>query len=108
VTRVYTELLAAGTVAANGDTVIYTAPATGLIIVVDVVLVHEDTVARRLALYGVAGSVSVYIAEAVAQPAKDALHWVGRQVLRPSEALHYLTNSTAVSFYRVTGWHFLP
>ena len=104
--RIYSALLASGTLTGASNALVYTAPSGKLVVVRDVVLLHDDSLVRRVALYGLSGGVASYIASSRVTDPSSVYHWDGRQVLVPGEGLYVLTDSTLHCFYRVTGYVF--
>lgn len=102
---VYSTLLArnyhAGTLSAL---TIYTAPSVGVVVVRDIVLMHDGSGDHSLDLYTSSGSSIARLVRAFAQHSGETLHWVGRQVLAPGEVLVLASDSTGNIYYRVTGY----
>lgn len=102
---IYSKKLASGYVAGAGTTVIYTAPSTGVIVVRDVVLSHNDSSVRSLIIYSTAPGGAVSELKAVRADYPDVTwHTSMRQVLEPGETLALVTTSTGQTFFRISGY----
>jgi hypothetical protein len=100
---VYSVVLAAGQTAQDGDVLVYTAPATGVVVVRDVVLLTATLDVEFVYLYVTSGSARSYILSQPAPVRALTYHWQGRQVLEPGDGLR-VYDDAAVLFYRISGY----
>lgn len=101
---VYSKKLAEGFVVGAGTTGLYAAPSTGVIVVRDVVLSHNDTALRSIIIYSASGGQVSELMAVRADYANVTWHQSMRQVLDPGETLTLVTTSTGQTFYRISGY----
>jgi len=105
--RVYTELLAVGTLAGAGSSTVYTVPVGKRAVVRDIILYDGGAAAGFIGLAAVppgGGSAVFLVTYPAAQPTV-ANHWEGRQVVMAGGSLLLIAGVTTAD-YRVTGYLF--
>lgn len=101
---IYSVCLAHGSGEGPANVAVYTAPEAGTVVVRDIALYLVEDGADRVAAYTVLDGTLAYLMGEPAQPGKSALHWQGRQILRPGEVIHVVTSAEAVFTWRISGY----
>ena len=101
---IYSVLLGKGHGRATGTTLIYTAPADGVVVVRDITCFVSVAGVAAFQVYGsTPGGAIGYLMSVSAPAAAETYHWSGRQVLLPGEEL-YISGGTDRVTYRVSGY----
>lgn len=100
---VYSELLAAGQFFGTALTTVFTAPATGVVVVRDVVFCPDTDGVGLVYLDVISGSAQSTIYCASINDG-SSYHWQGRQVLLPGDELVVHASDFSQFRYRVTGY----
>ena len=100
---VYSVLLAAGLVPSDSAVIVYTAPASGVVVVRDLVVTSQTVAAGLLSFMVVSGSVWTPIYKVRVSDNFITYQWQGRQVLEPGDEIQVATSDGGVR-YRISGY----
>jgi hypothetical protein len=102
---VYSSLLAEGAASSAGGVLVYTAPASGVVVVVRDVILYTGGAPPRMSLYVSQDGVTAtsHIFSVVAPTQNLTYQWHGRQVLLPGEKL-WFSPAGAPCDYRISGY----
>lgn len=100
---VYSALLGDGRVLESDSAIAYTAPATGTVVVRDVVITAASTGTGGVYVDAIFGSAVSPIYHVIMADTVTSYHWSGRQVLRPGEQIQVATLDGQCR-YRISGY----
>lgn len=100
---VYSKLLAQGFVTSGDDVAVYTAPATGTVVVRDIILGQADSTGGLARVTCLSGSLFTPIYGVVLSGTGTTQHNDLRTVLQPGDVLHVQTLGGDI-WYRISGY----